>query len=146
MKRFILAAVLSTTVFAQQAPLVQHAAPIESKAKKLTRAEFDTLLQHPDHLLLLDVRRPDEISAIGGFAVYLNVQIADLKNHLDEIPRDKVIVTISNHAARAGVAADLLASHGFNVAGAIGVQTYEAEGGTVQKFPTPQRITTGAAQ
>jgi rhodanese-related sulfurtransferase len=147
MKRLILAAMLSTTVFAQQVPAVQSAAPIESKAKKLTRAEFDTLLQHPAQLLLIDVRRPDEISAIGGFPVYLNIQAADLKNHLNEITNDKVIVTVSNHATRAGIAADLLSSHNFKVAGAIGVQTYEAEGGAVQKFPGPQHPPqTGAAQ
>jgi hypothetical protein len=112
MKKIILAALLSTTVWAQQTPATkptQHAAqhaPPESKAKKLTRAEFDALLTHPDQLLLIDVRRPDEISAIGGFPVYLNIQITDLKNHFAEIPKDRVIVTVSNHAARAGAAAD----------------------------------------
>jgi rhodanese-related sulfurtransferase len=146
MKRLILAAMLSTMACAQQTPVVRHAAPVESKARKLTRAEFDTLLQHPGQLLLIDVRRPGEIATIGGFPVYLNVQLGDLKNHLDEIPKDKTIVIVSNHAARASVAADLLASPGFNVAGAIGVQTYEADGGAVQKFPALQPSKTGAAQ
>jgi len=46
-------------------------------------------------------------------------------------------VTVSNHAGRAGAAADLLASHGFKVAGAIGVENYEEEGGTLTKIATP---------
>jgi rhodanese-related sulfurtransferase len=108
------------------------------KAKKLTRAEFDTLLAHPDQILLIDVRRPDEISSIGGFPVYLSIQIDDLKNHLNAIPRDRSIITISNHAIRAGVAADLLSTNGFRVAGAVGAQTYETEGGTLLKVAPPK--------
>jgi rhodanese-related sulfurtransferase len=153
MKKLIAAAMLSTIAYAQQVPATrptdpptQHSPQAESKSKKLTRAELEKLLEHPDQLLLIDVRRPDEISSKGGFPVYLNIQVADLKNHLSEISKNKVIVTVSNHAARAGVAADLLAAHGFNVAGAVGVQTYEAEGGTVQKFVAPRSATNAEAQ
>jgi rhodanese-related sulfurtransferase len=109
-----------------------------SKAKKLTNAEFDALLAHPDNVLLIDVRRPDEVSTIGGFPVYLSIQIGDLKNHLTEIPKGKVIVTVSNHAGRAGIAADLLAENGFEVAGAVGAQTYEANGGILVKIAKPE--------
>ena len=153
MKTLVVLAMLSTMAYSQQATTrqaadttTQHAPRIDFKAKKLTRAEFDKLLEHPEQLLLIDVRRPGEISTIGGFPVYLNIQVANLKNHLDEIPKGKVIVTISNHAARAGVAADLLEGHGFKVAGAVGAQTYEAEGGTLQKFPAPQASTTAQGQ
>jgi rhodanese-related sulfurtransferase len=104
-----------------------------SKAKIFTRAEFDAL--KPGSVLLLDVRRPTEIAQNGGFPVYLNIQAADLEKHLAEIPRGKPIVTVSNHAHRAGIAADLLASKGINVAGAIGAQVYESEGGTLVKYP-----------
>jgi len=104
-----------------------------SKAKIFTRAEFDAL--KPGSVLLLDVRRPTEIAQNGGFPVYLNIQAADLEKHLAEIPRGKPIVTVSNHAHRAGIAADLLASKGINVAGTIGAQVYESEGGTLVKYP-----------
>ena len=107
-------------------------------AKKLGRADLDALLAHPDQILLIDVRRPDEIALIGGFAVYLNVQIGDLKNQLAFIPRDRTIITVSNHAARAGAAADLLIANGFHVAGAVGAQLYEADGGTLVKFAPPK--------
>jgi rhodanese-related sulfurtransferase len=114
-----------------------QAAP--SKAKKLTRAELDGLLAHPDQVLVIDVRRPDEISAIGGFPVYLSIQAGELEKHLTEIPKDKVIVTVSNHATRAGRAADLLESKGFNVAGAVGVEDYEQEGGAIVKIEVPKQ-------
>lgn len=109
-----------------------------SKAKQLTRLEFDALLARPDQILLIDVRRPDEISTIGGFPVYLSIQIDDLKNHLNAIPRDRTIITISNHAVRAGAAADLLTANGFRVAGAVGAQIYESEGGTLLKVAPPK--------
>jgi rhodanese-related sulfurtransferase len=83
----------------------------------------------------LDVRRPDELTAIGGFPVYLNVQSKDVEKYLAFIPKDRLIVTVSNHAVRAGVVADLLTRKGFKVAGAAGVQNYEAEGGTLTKVP-----------
>lgn len=125
------------SLLAAAAALAQNAAP--AKAKVLTRAELDQLLATPDKVLLIDVRRPDEISTNGGFPVYLSIQIGDLEKHLDAIPKDRIIVTVSNHAARGGKAADLLASHGFNVAGAVGAETYEQEGGTLTKIVPPPK-------
>ena len=107
------------------------------KAKKLTRAEIDEWLAKPGEVLFLDVRRPDEVSANGGFPVYLSIQNGDLANHLTEIPKDRTIITVSNHAARASVAADLLDSKGFKVIGAAGVEDYEAEGGKALHIPVP---------
>jgi rhodanese-related sulfurtransferase len=109
-------------------------------AKKLTRAEFDKLLAKPDQLLLIDVRRPDEVAAIGGFPVFLTIPIADLEKSLAWVPKDRTIVTLSNHAARGGRAADVLTKHGFKVAGTIGVQNYEAEGGTLFKPQVPKAV------
>jgi rhodanese-related sulfurtransferase len=146
MLKTITIVLFSTVAFAQQgqppnggtatlSPVQQESS---SKARKLTRAEFDALLSHPDKILLIDVRRPDEISSIGGFPVYLSIQIDDLTNHLNAIPRDRTIITISNHAVRAGVAADLLIANGFRVAGAVGAQTYETDGGILVKIVPPK--------
>jgi rhodanese-related sulfurtransferase len=113
----------------------------------VTNAELDEYLAHPEKVLLIDVRRPDEISTIGGFPVYFNVQIKDLKNHLSEIPKDREIITVSNHSARAAVAADLLADNGFKVLGAVGVDTYQKDGGALAvKFPVPPPHATGAGE
>jgi rhodanese-related sulfurtransferase len=133
------------TFLAAAAAFAQSAAPAKapaSKAKVLSRVELDQLLATPDKVLVIDVRRPDEVSSIGGFPVYLSIQIGDLEKHLDAIPRDRVIVTVSNHAARGGKAADLLASKGFNVAGAVGAETYEKEGGTLTRIAVPKKVET----
>jgi rhodanese-related sulfurtransferase len=125
-------------VLAQQAPATTAtpAAPA-FKAHVLSNAELDALLARPAEVLVLDVRRPDEITDIGGFPVYLNVQPADIQTRAAFIPRDRTIVTVSNHAARAGRAADVLASLGFKVAGAVGAQTYEEQGGKLTKLAKP---------
>ena len=115
------------------------AAAQEYKAKtpRLKRAEIDALLAKPDQILIIDVRRPDEQTAIGGFPAFLSIQSKDLENRLSFIPKDRTILTVSNHAHRAGAAGDLLTAKGFKVAGAVGVQDYEAEGGTLVKIAPP---------
>ena len=116
-----------------------------SKAHVLSVAELDKLLAQPGKVLVIDVRRPDEVSSIGGLPVYLSIQISDLEKSLAWIPKDREIVTISNHAGRAGKAADLLASKGFKVAGAVGSQTYEQQGGTAVVHVTKPAQTAAAA-
>jgi rhodanese-related sulfurtransferase len=127
-------ATASTLSFAQQA--AAPAAPSASappvwkyKTKRLARAEVDALLAQPDKLLVLDVRRPDELIKYGSFPVFLSIQNKDLEQHLAYLPKDRAILTVSNHANRAGAAGDLLAAKGFKVAGATGSEDYEQEGG-----------------
>ena len=103
----------------------------------LSRPEFDALLAHPERLLIVDVRRPDEIAAIGGFDVYLSIQPADVQKSLALIPRERTIVTVSNHANRAIRVATVLAANGFKVAGTLGAQNYEEQGGTLIKVAPP---------
>jgi hypothetical protein len=69
--------------------------------------------------------------------VYLSIQSADLEKYPAFIPKDRTIITVSNHASRAGKAVALLEKNGFTVAGGIGVQDYEAEGGTLVKIVPP---------
>ena len=106
----------------------------QSKTPVLTRAQFDQLLAKPDQLLVIDIRRPDELTTIGGLPVYLSIQASELEKSLAWIPKDRKIVTVSNHAGRAGKAGDLLTAKGFNVVGRVGVQNYEAEGGKLTKI------------
>ena len=113
------------------------AAPWKFKARRLTRAEVDALLARPESLILVDVRRPDEFIQYGSFPVFLSVQNKDLPSELAWIPKDRPIVTVSNHAQRAGAAADLLAAHGFKVIGATGAEEYEVQGGTSVAHLTP---------
>jgi rhodanese-related sulfurtransferase len=103
-------------------------------ARVLSRAEFDALLEHPERLLIVDVRRPDELTTIGGFGVYLSIQPADVEKSLALIPRERTIVTVSNHANRAIRVANVLAANGFKVAGTLGAQNYEEQGGSLVKI------------
>jgi rhodanese-related sulfurtransferase len=88
-----LALVSSVSAWAQQQPQ-----PWTYKTKQLERAEVDALLAAPEKLVVLDVRRPDEVVAKGSFPVFLNIQAKDVENRLAYIPKDRVIVTVSNHA------------------------------------------------
>ena len=115
-----------------------------SKTPLLNRAQIDALLAKPEQLVIVDVRRPDELSTKGAFPAYLNIQAKDLENRLAYIPKDRKVVTVSNHAGRAGPSGDFLASKGFNVVGAIGVEGYESEGGTLVRVtpPAPKQAAT----
>jgi rhodanese-related sulfurtransferase len=137
-KGLILAALAATSAFATE-PAAQLAARPKPLSHELTRAEFEQLLAKPDELLIIDLRRPDELTRIGGFPVYLSIQAKDLEQQLAWIPKDRTIVTVSNHAARSGRAADLLTAKGYKVAGLLGAQTYEEQGGKLTKIEVPQR-------
>ena len=129
-----------TCAFAQTAPAASAPAAQEYKYKtpKLDRAKIDALLARPEKLFIIDLRRPDELTRIGGFPAYFSVQSADLPNRLALIPKDREILTVSNHAGRAGAAGDLLSSKGFKVVGAAGVQNYEEEGGKLTRIEPSQ--------
>jgi rhodanese-related sulfurtransferase len=138
MKKLILMTLLAATIaFGQANNAAQTKKGPASQAKVLTRAEIDDLLTKPDQVLIIDVRRPDEVKDIGGFPVYLSIQINDLPNRLNWIPKDRTIIALSNHAARGGRAADILTKAGFKVAGAAGAEDYEAQGGTLTKIVQP---------
>jgi rhodanese-related sulfurtransferase len=120
--------------------------PWTHKTKQLNRNEVDRLLGNPKKLLIIDVRRPDELTKYGSFAVYLNVQIKDLPDALDYIPKDRQLLLVSNRAHRAGDAGDLLSSKGFKVAGAIGTRDYEEAGGYIVKVSPPPAAPASAAK
>ena len=112
--------------------------PWKFKSKRLGKADVDALLARPDAVLFIDLRAPAEFIQYGTFPVFLSVQNKDLEKQLAYLPRDRQIVTVSNHSQRAGAAADLLASKGFNVIGATGAEEYEVEGGTAVAHIVPR--------
>jgi rhodanese-related sulfurtransferase len=119
------------------APKYVDPQPWEHKTKRLDRAQLDKLLGHPEKLLFIDVRRPDELTKVGGFPIYLSIQVKNLPESLAYIPKDRQIITVSNRAHRAGDAGDLLLSNGFKVAGAAGVLDYQDQGGSLLKVAVP---------
>lgn len=145
--------VLSLPAMAQNAPAAPATAPAAStyvappwtyKTQQLSRNDVDKLLGNPKKLLIIDVRRPDELGKNGSFPVYLSVQIKDLPEALEYIPKDRVIVTVSNRAHRAGAAGDLLSSKGYKVAGAVGSLDYAEAGGSIAKITPPPAPATSA--
>ena len=143
----VLLAALAATVSAAEskAPPANSAARPKPLSHELSRAEFEALLAKPAELLIVDVRRPDELTKVGGFPVYLSVQIKDLEKSLAWIPKDRTIVAVSNHSSRSGRAADFLASKGYKVAGILGAQTFEEQGGRLTKFEVPPPRTSAAS-
>jgi len=126
--------------FAQTADTAAAKAPThvyKAKTPKLNKAQVDQLLANASELVIIDLRRPDELTAHGGFPVYLSIQAKDLESALAFIPKDRTLITVSNHAGRAGRGADLLASKGFKVVGAVGALDYQAEGGKLSKIAPP---------
>jgi len=142
---------LAASVSGAQTPAVANAPATATdawthKTKRLDRAAVDALLARPQKLVVIDVRRPDELTAKGSFPVYLNIQAKQLESALPYIPKDRVILTVSNHAHRAGDAGDLLTNKGFKVAGATGSEDYEAQGGTaLVRIPVPAKPASASA-
>ena len=140
-----LAFVQSASAQTASAPTGQTAQAWKFKAKRLKAAEVDALLAAPDKLLVLDLRRPDELIKYGSFPVFLNVQNSELEKQIAYLPKDRAILTVSNHAVRAGAAADLLSAKGFTVAGATGSEDYEQEGGKAVAHIQPRAPRVAAA-
>ena len=107
------------------------------KTLRLNRAAVDAVLSKPEQALILDARRPDELTKIGGFPVYLSIQANDVQKSLGFIPRDRLIIVVSNRAHRAGAVGDILHGLGYNVVGATGVLDYQDEGGVLTKIAPP---------
>ncbi len=76
---------------------------------------------------LLDVRTPDEYS-INAIEGSVNIELDQLRNHLDEIPRDKNLYIFCGVGLRGYVATRILKQHGFenvyNLSG--GLKVYQS--------------------
>ncbi len=107
------------------------------KTLRLNRAAVDAVLSKPEQALILDIRRPDELTKIGGFPVYLSIQTSEVQKSLGFIPKDRLIIVVSNRAHRAGAVGDILHGLGYNVVGATGVLDYQDEGGVLTKIAPP---------
>jgi rhodanese-related sulfurtransferase len=132
---FLAASLIASASFAQQA--AYQPPPWTYQTKQLNRAEIDALLAKPQQVVVIDVRRPDEVVSKGSFPVFLNIQTSDVEKNLAYIPKDRIIVTVSNRAHRAGAVGDLLSAKGFKVAGAAGTLDYEDQGGKIVRIQPP---------
>jgi NADPH-dependent 2,4-dienoyl-CoA reductase/sulfur reductase-like enzyme/rhodanese-related sulfurtransferase len=89
-------------------------------AGHITRGDIATVAPEtwrPDGELLLDVRDADELAEFGKLPNSMNIPLDQLRNRLDELPRDRRIITYCQKGQRGYLAACALHGHGFkNVA------------------------------
>jgi predicted sulfurtransferase len=64
----------------------------ESEAPQLEGPELAAALAD-EGIFLLDVREPSELEELGTVEGYVNIPIDQLADRLDELPRDKRILT-----------------------------------------------------
>jgi rhodanese-related sulfurtransferase len=125
----ILLALAYTTIFTTGHALAESETKPQYKTPELNAAQIDEWLAKPDQVLVIDIRRPDELIKYGSFPAFLSIQYEDLEKYAAFIPKDRHIITVSNRAGRAFKAGDLLSNKGFKVVGAAGSEQYEQQGG-----------------
>jgi len=96
--------------------------------KQLTTAELRDLLQQKDKYVFLDVRETKELEEFGTVKNHVHIPLGELEKRMNELPKNKVIVTMCQRGVRAGKAADLLVRNGFHVVGACGLTPLREEG------------------
>lgn len=64
----------------------------QPKAQKMASDDVLVLLEKGE-VFFLDVREPRELAELGTFDGYVNIPLGQIEKRLDEIPRDKAIIT-----------------------------------------------------
>jgi NADPH-dependent 2,4-dienoyl-CoA reductase/sulfur reductase-like enzyme/rhodanese-related sulfurtransferase len=88
-----------------------------SVAAHVVRGDIATVAPEtwkPNGELLLDVRDADEVEQFGKFEKAVNIPFPQLRDRLDELPRDRHIVTCCQKGQRGYLAACVLKGRGFN--------------------------------
>lgn len=106
--------------------------------KKLSPDELEKALEKREGIFFLDVREPGEIQKLGTIPGYVNIPLAQLESRLNEVPKNKPIITACNHGVRAGRAAAILEKNGFQVLGACGLEEWKEKGKKVI-YPEPAK-------
>jgi rhodanese-related sulfurtransferase len=66
----------------------------KTPSKTITTEELTRLLEQPGKVFFLDVREPGEIERLGSVKGYVNIPMSQLERRLNEVPKDKLIVTL----------------------------------------------------
>ena len=74
-------------------------------------------------LVLLDVRTPVEVE-LGSIEGHINIEVDEIRQHLDEIPKNKKIIVFCGTGARSYIAARILMQNGFD-------EVYNLSGGYI---------------
>ncbi len=92
MRRTILTAGLATSLLMLGACDPQPDRSESSQPPRLATSEIAEALEAPD-LFFLDVRSAAEIEELGTLEGYVNIPIDELESRLEEVPRDRPILT-----------------------------------------------------
>ena len=60
--------------------------------RRVEATDIDATLAD-SNVILLDVREPWELEKLGTREGYINIPLAELEERLDELPKDKTILT-----------------------------------------------------
>lgn len=99
----------------QEVELGEYLASFDMKERSNMKAKLlDTLtLVAQNKAVLIDIRSQEEfVSWSMGFAK--NIPLNELPSRLDELPKDKLIITACPHNDRANIARIYLITKGFN--------------------------------
>jgi rhodanese-related sulfurtransferase len=95
--------------------------------KELTAKEVERLLQEGKKLNIIDVRETEEM-AEGKIPGAVNIPLSILEFRLHELDQTKEYILVCRSGGRSGLAAELLASRGFQVINMRGgMQAWEGE-------------------
>jgi predicted sulfurtransferase len=75
-----------------QAPAGQSAPAPQPQAPRMASDDVGALLEKGE-IFFLDVREPWELEKLGTFEGYVNIPVGQIEKRLNEIPKDKTIVT-----------------------------------------------------
>ncbi len=73
----------------------------------------------PEDAFFLDIREKDEVIC-GAFPNAINIPLGELRTRLDELPKDKTIISLCKVGARGYLAEKVLQAHGFKAANLSG--------------------------
>ena len=83
---------LSSWPMAQGPPLGSGQAATQPKAPKMASDDVMALVEKGE-VFFLDVREPKELEELGTFEGYVNIPLGQIEKRLNEIPKDKAIIT-----------------------------------------------------
>lgn len=87
-----LAMVPAVTMAQQSSPSPAPSAAAQPQAPKMASDEVMALLEKGE-VFFLDVREPQELEELGTLEGYVNIPLGQIEKRLQEIPKDKAIIT-----------------------------------------------------
>jgi rhodanese-related sulfurtransferase len=75
------------------AALLCAAFGMRAAAQEISTEQLEKYMRDK-RVFFLDVREPDEIRQLGSVPGYVNIPLGQLEKRLNEIPKDKLIVTL----------------------------------------------------